>query len=374
MRFNDLDIYNRYFHKLILKNIRIEIKKNNFIFSKTVKRFENILAKKVGSKYSLTTGSGTDSLILSLLSLNVSRGDEIIIPSFSWLSVLESVLIVGATPIFVDSDIKSFNLDVIDVKKKITSKTKAVISTSLFGRTCELDLLKKYLPKKIFLIEDGAQNFGSLYRGKNSLNFADISCTSFFPTKNLGSFGDGGAIFTNNKKVIERVYKLRNHGQKKYSIASIDKPGLNSRIGSIQSSILIQKIKKIKYKISKQNKLYKNYQKFFLKNKISGFPLFRNNFEIKDSCSSFNIIVKKRAKLINKFRKEKVPYKIYYPKPLYSQYNLKKKLKLVNTEFLCKSIISLPYNDMSSIRFNLVLNKLQKIINEDRKIFFEKEV
>ena len=374
MRFNDLDIYNRYFHKLILKNIRIEIKKNNFIFSKTVKRFENILAKKVGSKYSLTTGSGTDSLILSLLSLNVSRGDEIIIPSFSWLSVLESVLIVGATPIFVDSDIKSFNLDVIDVKKKITSKTKAVISTSLFGRTCELDLLKKYLPKKIFLIEDGAQNFGSLYRGKNSLNLADISCTSFFPTKNLGSFGDGGAIFTNNKKVIERVYKLRNHGQKKYSIASIDKPGLNSRIGSIQSSILIQKIKKIKYKISKQNQLYKNYQKFFLKNKISGFPLFRNNFEIKDSCSSFNIIVKKRAKLINKFRKEKVPYKIYYPKPLYSQYNLKKKLKLVNTEFLCKSIISLPYNDMSSIRFNLVLNKLQKIINEDRKIFFEKEV
>ena len=374
MRFNDLDIYNRYFHKLILKNIRIEIKKNNFIFSKTVKRFENILAKKVGSKYSLTTGSGTDSLILSLLSLNVSRGDEIIIPSFSWLSVLESVLIVGATPIFVDSDIKSFNLDVIDVKKKITSKTKAVISTSLFGRTCELDLLKKYLPKKIFLIEDGAQNFGSLYRGKNSLNLADISCTSFFPTKNLGSFGDGGAIFTNNKKVIERVYKLRNHGQKKYSIASIDKPGLNSRIGSIQSSILIQKIKKIKYKISKQNQLYKNYQKFFLKNNISGFPLFRNNFEIKDSCSSFNIIVKKRAKLINKFRKEKVPYKIYYPKPLYSQYNLKKKLKLVNTEFLCKSIISLPYNDMSSIRFNLVLNKLQKIINEDRKIFFEKEV
>ena len=374
MRFNDLDIYNRYFHKLILKNIRIEIKKNNFIFSKTVKRFENILAKKVGSKYSLTTGSGTDSLILSLLSLNVSRGDEIIIPSFSWLSVLESVLIVGATPIFVDSDIKSFNLDVIDVKKKITSKTKAVISTSLFGRTCELDLLKKYLPKKIFLIEDGAQNFGSVYKGKNSLNFADISCTSFFPTKNLGSFGDGGAIFTNNKKVIDRVYKLRNHGQKKYSIASIDKPGLNSRIGSIQSSILIQKIKKIKYKISKQNQLYKNYQKFFLKNKISGFPLFRNNFEIKDSCSSFNIIVKKRAKLINKFRKEKVPYKIYYPKPLYSQYNLKKKLKLVNTEFLCKSIISLPYNDMSSIRFNLVLNKLQKIINEDRNIFFGKEV
>ena len=158
----------------------------------------------------------------------------------------------------MDTDIKSFNLDVIDVKKKITSKTKAVISTSLFGRTCELDLLKKYLPKKIFLIEDGAQNFGSVYKGKNSLNFADISCTSFFPTKNLGSFGDGGAIFTNNKKVIDRVYKLRNHGQKKYSIASIDKPGLNSRIGSIQSSILIQKIKKIKYKISKQNRLYKN--------------------------------------------------------------------------------------------------------------------
>ena len=374
MRFNDLDIYNKSLNNIILKSIQKELNKNNFIFSSTVKKLENNLLKKVGSNYSVTTGSGSDSLTLSLLSLNISKEDEVIIPSFSWLSVLESVLIVGAKPIFIDTDLNTFNLDILDLKKKITKKTKAVISTSLFGRTCDLYSIKNILKKKkIILIEDGAQNFGSILKGKNSLNVADISCTSFFPSKNLGAYGDGGAVFSNKKKFIKTIYKLRNHGQSKYSIASTDRPGLNSRIGTIQASILLEKLKKIKSKISKQNILYKRYQNFFLKENIAGFPLYRNSSKIKDSYSSFNIMVKKRNKLISIFNKNKIPFKVYYPRPLYKQYKLKKKIKLKNTEFLCKSIISLPYNDLSKKRFNLVLRKLKKIITKDRKIFFEKK-
>ena len=125
-------------------------------------------------------------MLISLLSLNLKKGDEIIIPSFSWLSVVEVVLLLRLKPIFVDVSIEDFNLDIYKVKKLITKKTRAVISTSLFGRTCDLKKLKTLLAKNILLIEDGAQNLGSIFKGKNSLNIADISCTSFFPSKNLG--------------------------------------------------------------------------------------------------------------------------------------------------------------------------------------------
>lgn len=369
---NDLDLYNKKYQKKIIRVISKTIKKNNFIFGKEVKIFENKLSKFTGSKYVCTVGSGTDALLISLLSLNLKQGDEIIIPSFSWLSVIEVVLLLKLTPKFVETNINDFNLDIEHLKKIISKKTKVVISTSLFGRTCKLDKLKKILPKSIFLIEDGAQNFGSKYKKKNSLNIADISCTSFFPTKNLGSFGDGGAIFTNNKDIYNKILILRNHGQIKYSYTS-NKVGLNSRLGSLQASILIEKLKKINFKLQNQIKLYKRYEKFFHKNNIIGFPDFRNNKIYKDAYSNFNILVKKRDLLINELKKRKIPYKIYYPKPLYSQYNLKRQKKLKNTEYVCKKIISLPFNDLSKKRNNDTLKKLQKIISRKKGIFFEKK-
>lgn len=369
---NDLDIYNNNLKKNILIKLRNTINENNFIFGKSVKKLELLLAKFTGSKFVISVGSGTDALMLSLISLNLKKGDEIIIPSFSWLSVIEVVLFLKLKPVFVDTNINDFNLDVNHVKKLINSKTKVVISTSLFGRTCNLFELKKILPKRIKLIEDGAQNFGSIYKRKNSLNIADISCTSFFPSKNLGSFGDGGAIFTNDKNINKSLVQLRNHGQIKYSLTSM-KPGLNSRLGSLQATILVEKLKKIKSKIISQINLYKKYQNFFSKNKISGFPEIRSNSAIKDSYSSFNILVKRREIIIKYFKKYKIPYKIYYPKPLYNQYNLKKNIRFKNTEFLCKSIISLPFNDISEKRFSKVIKSLKKIIQNNRKIFFEKK-
>ncbi len=370
---NDLDLYNKKYKKNIIKSIIKTIDENNFIFGKDVIKLENKLSKFTGSKYVCTVGSGTDALLLSLLALNLKKGDEIIIPSFSWLSVVEIVLLLNLKPIFVDSKLEDFNLDINHLKKKLTKRTKAVISTSLFGRTCNLKKLRKILPKNVALIEDAAQNLGSTFENTNSLNIADISCTSFFPSKNLGSFGDGGAIFTNNKKIFEKLLRLRNHGQLKYSITS-SSPGLNSRLGSIQASILLEKLKGINAKINNQIKLYSKYQNFFLKNNIIGFPKLNTNSNTREALSTFNILVKKRYKLIKLFKKNKIPYKIYYPRPLYDQYNLKNKIKLKNTEFLCKSIISLPFNDLSKTRFKSILNKLNKIISINKEIFFEKKI
>ena len=275
-------------------------------------------------------------------------------------------------PVFIDSNINDFNLDISKLEKLINKKTKVLISTSLFGRSADLIKLKKICKnKKIKLIEDAAQNFGSNIGKLNACNIADLTCTSFFPSKNLGCYGDGGAIFTNNKKYYENLQKLRNHGQVKYNNSSF--VGLNSRIGSIQAAILLEKIKDFNKKKKRHKKIFDNYTNFFFKNNISGFPLDRKKSKYDDMNSQFSILVKKRKLLIKYFNKYKINYKIYYSKPLYKQFNIKNKLYLKNTEKICKEIISLPFNEFSKIRFVNVINKLKKIISIDRGIFFEKK-
>ena len=371
MKFNDLDIINSNLNNRILTNLTKTIKENKFIFSKEVNKLEKKLKKLSNSRYAITTGSGTDSIILSLMAIKQEKKkNEIIIPAFSWLSVAEAVLLLGYKPRYADVDSITFNISVKDVQKKINKKTLAIISTSLFGRTCDLIELKKICKKKkIMFIEDAAQNFGSKIGKKNSCSIADITCTSFFPTKNLGGYGDGGAIFTNKKSFYDKILKLRNHGQTKYSESNMI--GLNSRIGSLQASVLNEKIIEFRKKIKNQVKTYKSYQKFFEKNFISGFPKYKSG----DSVSHFNILVKKRSSFIKHLKKYNIDYKIYYPKPLYKQFNqkLESKILMHNSENICKEIISLPFNDHSKKRHIIVLRALQNIINKNKDYFFEKK-
>ena len=373
MSFNDLDLYNKHLNSRIFKSLKQTINKNDFIFGKSVDELEASLCRFTGSKYSISVGSGTDALLLSLMSLNLKKGDEVIIPSFSWLSVLEVVLFLNLKPIFVDTDYNNFNFDINNLDKLISKKTRVIISTSLFGRSIDLKKIKKICEKnKLLLIEDAAQNFGSYIDNLNSCNIADISCTSFFPSKNLGCYGDGGAIFTNKKKINDKLKKLRNHGQRNYNDSKLI--GINSRLGTLQAAILNVKLKDLKNKKKKQKKIYKGYVNFFKKNNIVGFPKYRaESKKYDDMNSNFSILVRNRRSLIKYFNKFKIKYKIYYPKPLYKQFNIKKKIYLKNTEFICKKIISLPFNELSEKRFKNVLNKLQIIISKEKGIFFEKK-
>ena len=304
MRFNDLDLLNRN----ILKKIKIStekiFKRNNFIFGDEVFELEEKLANTTKSNYCISVGSGTDALLICLLSLKLKKNDEVLIPSFSWLSVIEVVLLIGAKPVFIETDKNTFNLNVKCIEKKINKNTKAIVSTSLFGRTVDLIEINKICKKnKIIHIEDAAQNFGSKINGKNSSSIADMTCVSFFPSKNLGCFGDGGAIFTNSKN-------------------------------------------------------------------IKGFPVTIK--EDQNAYSHFNLLVKNRKKLIKQFVKFKIPYKIYYPIPLYKQYNLKNNFNCSVSEKICKNIISLPFNFIDFKRHKKILDMFSKIIDEDRKIFEEK--
>ncbi len=345
--FNDLDLYNKKYQKKIFKSIFKTVKENNFIFGKKVEKLEKQLSKFTGSKYVCSVGSGTDALLISLLSLNLKKGDEIIIPSFSWLSVVEVVLFLNLKPIFIETNINDYNLDFNHVKKLISKKTKAVISTSLFGRTCKLDKLKKILPKKICLIEDGAQNFGSIYKNKNSLNIADISCTSFFPSKNLGSFGDGGAIFTNDKEIYEIGYSAHIHGMGKNRY-DYERIGMNARMSTIQAAILLEKLEIFPKELTQRQKVADNYNKILnTKNLDLKLPSIHKNAQ--SSWAQYTIILPERInrdELQEYLKLKNIPTAVYYPSPInmhqpYSTYPVSK-IGLDITNYLSKNVLSLP--------------------------------
>ena len=195
-----------------------------------------------------------------------------------------------------------------------------------------------------------------------------MTCVSFFPSKNLGCFGDGGAIFTNSSKREKTFKLLRNHGQNSYANAKYI--GLNSRIGTLQAGIILEKLKHINEQINLQIKIYSSYQKFFNKENIIGFPLVKKNDQ--NAYSHFNIIVKKRKIFEFYLDKFKIPYKIYYPKALYKQYGVKTIFRCSETEKICKNIISLPFNFISIKRHAKILSVLKKIINIDERIFEKK--
>ena len=191
--------------KNILKDIEIFLKKGNYINGKENFILEKKLKNLVGAEYCKVCSSGTDALLVSLLSLNLKKGDEIITSPYSWISVAEVAKLIGLKVKFADVNLNNFNIDLDKIKAVVSKKTKVIIPVSIFGMCSNLPEIKKFTKKNnIILIEDAAQSFGAKISNMNSCNIADISCTSFFPTKILGGYGDGGAIFTNKKKIMRK--------------------------------------------------------------------------------------------------------------------------------------------------------------------------
>ena len=230
--------------KKIFKNLNKIMKDGSYIIGYNVHALEKKLKEYIKSKYCLTVSSGTDALLVSLMSLELKKNDEIITTAFSYISTAEVILNIGCKPVFVDVDKDTSLIDLNEIKKKITSRTRAIIVVSLFGIAQDLSTLKKFLKnKKISIIEDAAQSFGTKLGKKFSCNLSDIGCTSFFPTKSLGAYGDAGAIFTNNDELAEKMRSIRVHGGglDKYDNIRL---GLNGRLDTLQAAILIEKLKR----------------------------------------------------------------------------------------------------------------------------------
>ena len=240
MNFIDLKIQQENIRNKIDLNIAKVLNHGSYIMGPEVRILEDKLADYVGSKYCIGVSSGSDALLISMMSLGVGPGDEVITSPITFFATAEMIKLLGAKPIFVDIDPYTYNIDPRKINSAITNKTKLILPVSLYGQCADMDAINSIAElHKLPVIEDGAQSFGATYNGKKSCNLSTIGCTSFFPSKPLGCYGDGGAIFTNDEVLANKMKEIRVHGQsKRYTHKRI---GVNGRLDTIQAAILLAK-------------------------------------------------------------------------------------------------------------------------------------
>jgi UDP-2-acetamido-2-deoxy-ribo-hexuluronate aminotransferase len=325
--------------------IHAVLDKSNYIMGKEVKELEENLQDFTGAKHAITCSSGTDALLLAMMALDIKPGDEVITTPFTFIATAETIAFLGAVPVFVDIDEKTYNIDVNKVEEKITSKTKAIIAVSLYGQPCDIGALEKLKIKhsKLKIIIDGAQSFGSTYKGKTDSNLGDISTTSFFPAKPLGCFGDGGAVFTNDDTLAEKMKSLRVHGQsKRYHHQYI---GMGGRMDTLQCAIVNVKLKYYAQDLALRQEVASKYTTA-LENKEIVVPFIDGNTT--SAFAQYSVRVKDRDEVQAKLKEKGIPTAVHYPMPLHLQecfeYLGYKQGDFPISEMVSYEIMSLPMN------------------------------
>ncbi|MCS7184887.1 MAG: DegT/DnrJ/EryC1/StrS family aminotransferase [bacterium] len=356
-----LDLYqeNRYFEKAYFRKLKELIKNSHFILSQEVEKFEVEFASYIGTKYAVGVSNGTDALELILRAINIKEDDEVITTPFSFYSSTSSILYLGAKPVFADIDPETFNIDPANIKKKITKRTKSILIVHIFGNPCNMEeimwISNKYA---IPVIEDACQAHGATYKGKKCGSFGIAGAFSFYPTKNLSCFGDGGIITTNSKEIYQKILLLRNMGRKKqYEFSTL---GYNKRLDEIQAAILRIKLKKLDElnirRINNANIYISELKNVEIQKTYDGAVCVYNTFTIR---------VKNRLKLIDEFKKYNIPYMIYYPKTLNNIKPFRKYyVKTPIAQKLTKEVISLPFGPFIKKTF---IKKVASIVNKCQK-------
>jgi dTDP-4-amino-4,6-dideoxygalactose transaminase len=284
-----------------------------FILGPETDAFEQELAEYLEAKHVVTVNSGTDALIMSLRILGIGKGDEVITPVNSFIATTLAITEVGATPIFVDIDPDTYEIDVNQIANKITKKTKAILPVHLYGLMSNIESIVKIAKEyNLFVVEDACQAIGSTYKGKKAGTWGDIGTFSFYPGKNLGAYGDGGAMCTNDKELYEKMKMIRNYGQtQKYHHKTL---GYNSRLDEIQAAILRVKLKNIDIWNQQRNEVVSQYKKLLKNIKTQKIPEnYNSNYHI------FLIEIDKRDELQKLLDKKGVQTLIHYPIPIHLQ-------------------------------------------------------
>ncbi len=327
------------------------IESSIFVKGKEVAYFENELSNYLGVKHIIGCGNGTDAIQIALLALGLKYGDEVIVPAFTYPSAIEVIILLGLSPIMVDIDIQSYNIDVRKIESKITSRTKAIIPVHLFGQSSEMEAIVQIAIKyNLFIIEDNAQSLGTVYTFSNGDKkrtgaIGHIGTTSFFPSKNLGCMGDGGAIMTNDDELARKIRKIANHGQKELYVHEMI--GVNSRLDSLQAAILRVKLKHLDSYEAKRNEAAKHYDSYFENNEYVKIP-FRNRYST-HVFHQYTISLSKkvdRNKLRSYLLERGIQTMIYYPIVACNQLAYSSKnnniLDFPMSELATQSVLSLP--------------------------------
>ncbi|MBI4688353.1 MAG: DegT/DnrJ/EryC1/StrS family aminotransferase [Nitrospirae bacterium] len=360
----DLKVQYRSLRAEIEEVIHNIVESGHFILGPNVEAFEKEIAAYHSVKYAVGLASGTDALHFSLRALGISKGDEVITTPFTFIATAEAVAYVGAAPVFVDIDRESLNIDVSHIEGKITSKTKAIIPVHIFGQPANMDEIMSLAKKhNLRVIEDCAQSFGASYKGKKTGSIGDTGCFSFYPSKNLGAYGDGGILTTNSEEIYNKIKLLRNHSTiAPYKHGSI---GYNSRLDEIQAGILRIKLRHIDSYNQKRAEIAKIYTSI-LKDAVK-CPL--ETADRTHVYHQYTIRSQKRAEIQSALKAENISSVVYYPIPLHLQpafnYLGYKEGDLPETEKAAKEVLSLPvYPELEPKQAELIAETVIKVVSQ----------
>lgn len=383
------------------KNIEEEVnasvlecfKNAQYIMGENVKEFEKEIAEKIGVKHAITVGNGTDSLIIALKSLGIKEGDEVITTDYTFFATAEAIRFVGATPVFCDVELDTYNIDPSQIEEKITDKTKAIVCVHLFGNACKMDEINDIAKRhNLYVVEDAAQAINSQYNGKNVGNLGDVACFSFFPTKNLGCFGDGGMITTNDDDLATIIRALKVHGSgengmKAYAILNDEEVevveqnsgdntvynplkyynyliGHNSRLDEIQAAILRIKLKHLDEYTENRRSISHGYIEA-LKDTSLVMPT-----ETEGGKHVFHLFIlqsENREEIESKLKEKGIATGTYYKVPMHLQKAFNdlgyKKGDFPNAEYLSERTFAIPlFPEMNDEEREYIINSIKEIV------------
>lgn len=340
MEFIDLNAQQQRIKAQIDAGIQKVLTHGKYILGPEVAELEEKLAAYVGAKYCISCANGTDALQIAQMALGIGAGDEVITPGFTYIATAETVALLGAKPVYVDVDPKTYNIDAAKLEAAITPRTKAIIPVSLYGQCADFDAVNAVAQKyNLPVIEDAAQSFGASYKNRKSCNLTTIACTSFFPSKPLGCYGDGGAIFTNDDELAKVIRQVARHGQdRRYHHIRV---GVNSRLDTLQAAILLPKLAILDDEISARQRVAENYTRLFNQVGINSTPFIEAHNQ--SAWAQYTIQVDNRAEVQAKLKTLGIPTAVHYPIPLNKQPAVAdSRIHLPVGDLIAERVMSLP--------------------------------
>jgi UDP-2-acetamido-2-deoxy-ribo-hexuluronate aminotransferase len=314
MEFIDLKAQYRRIKPAIDARIQAVLDHSQYILGPEVRELEARLAERTGAKHCISCASGTDALLLALMALGIAPGDEVITPPFTFFATGETIALLGAIPVFVDIDPVTYNIDPAKIEAAITTRTRAIMPVNLYGQPADMDAINAIAAHHhLAVIEDAAQSFGALYKGCHSGNLSTIGCTSFFPSKPLGCYGDGGACFTNDDALATAMFELRNHGQdRRYHHTRI---GINGRMDTLQAAVLLAKLDIFDDELLARNEIADRYSAL-LKNVVATPRVAAHSTS---AWAQYTVEVADREAVEKSMREAGIPTAVHYPTSLHLQ-------------------------------------------------------
>lgn len=341
--------------------IHTVLQHGQYIMGPEVRELETRLEEYTGAKHCITVASGTEALLIALMALDIKPGDEIITTPFTFVATAEVIVLLGATPVFVDIEADTCNIDVSKIEAAITAKTRAIMPVSLYGQPADMDEINAIAAKHgLTVIEDAAQSFGAEYKGRKSCNLSSIGCTSFFPSKPLGCYGDGGAIFTSDDNLAKAMREIRVHGQEKRYVHT--RVGVGGRMDTLQCAVVLGKMERFAWEVEQRLEIGARYQSLL----AGRVPTVTQRLDRTSVFAQYTVFVENRENVQQSLKEVGVPTAVHYPVPLHRQPAYQNISRVVGplavSEYAAARVMSLPMSpDLTATQQSVIVDVLTSL-------------